>query len=196
VESGVTEFSPEIRCIQEAAQHLLSDARRYRKNRYWALPPADVRPALPEGGVWSDNKEDVQAFLVSTAHSQRRMRAWWRCGVRPFAFSIDSPWLDGVLEWPNDEECLPPSERRIRKHLASGVHGALNYRIWMSSAGDGQRQQTLWAVALENDQAAIEVGGHTPLCPCYITGTEDAERYRAYTTSDPHTAVPYQLTCQ
>ena len=137
----MTEFSRCVQLVLQASSQVLSYAQRYRRDRSLALPQAPTRPALPEGCVWSDNEEDVQVFLASTAHSQRRMRAWWRCGVRPFAFSIDPPWLDGVLEWPKDEECRPPSERRIRKHLASGVHGALNYRIWMSSAGDGPRQR-------------------------------------------------------
>ena len=138
MESGVTEFSPEIRGIQEAAQHLLGEARRHRKDRHWALPPDDVRSELPEGCVWSDHKEDVRAFFASIAHFQRRVRAWQGCGEQPFVASIDPPWLDEVLEWPNDEEGLPQSERRRVKHLASGAHGALTYRIWLSGAGNVQ----------------------------------------------------------
>jgi hypothetical protein len=119
VESGVTDFSPEVRCIQEAVRYLLDAARRYRKDRQGLLRPEDPEPVLPEGWVRGDDEAGVRAW-----HEEYYGREW-----------------PEELQWP-DEECPPQfSERRILEQLASGGHGALNYKIWMSSSGDGQRQR-------------------------------------------------------
>jgi hypothetical protein len=123
VESDVTEFSPELRGIQEAAKHLLASTRRYRKDRHWALTSEDAKP-LPEGWASSDDEAGV--------------RAW-------YASKMGREWPE-TMEWPEEsergeEECPPLSARRILEYLASGAHGALTYRIWMSSSGDGQRQR-------------------------------------------------------
>ncbi len=119
----MTEFSSELRWIQETAKHLLVYARRYRKDRHWSLTPEDAKP-LRERWAWSYDEAGV--------------RAW-------YASSMGREWPE-TIEWPEEieraeEECPPPSARRILEHLASGAHGAFTYRIWMSSSGDGQRQR-------------------------------------------------------
>ncbi len=57
MESGVTDFSPCVQLVCQVSVQVLSCARKYRRNRYWALPTAPPRPALPEGWTWSDDEE-------------------------------------------------------------------------------------------------------------------------------------------
>jgi hypothetical protein len=95
VEIDATEFSPEIRCIQEVAKHFLASAQQYRKDRHWALTPEDPK-SLPEEWAWSYDEAGV--------------RAW-------YASAMEREWPE-TMEWPEEidrveEECPPPSARRI-----------------------------------------------------------------------------------
>lgn len=118
MESGVTDFSPEMRFLLVAAWYLLAAARRYRKNRYGAVLPDDTAPVPLEDEAWMHDKEGVLALVAASG----------------------GEWPEEI-EWPDDEEPLPPSERRISKQLVSGTHGTLNFQIWKSSSGDIQHQR-------------------------------------------------------
>lgn len=101
----------------------MAATRQYRKDRHWALPLEDAKP-LPEGWAWSDDEAGV--------------RVW-------YPTNIGREWPE-TIEWPEEreeaeEECSPPSVRRILEDLASGADGALTYRIWVSSSGGGQHQR-------------------------------------------------------
>ena len=120
MKSGVTEFSPWVQLVLQAADEVVSYARRYRKDRYWALPPDDVRPVAPEDATkgyrltWSDDEEGVRALWASAG------RVW-----------------PEQLEWPDPKEC--PPARRIRRPLAQGAQGGLSYEIRVYDPCDFQQ---------------------------------------------------------